>query len=277
MTAASPLVSIVTVVLNGAATIERALMSVRAQDHAPIEHHVLDGGSTDGTVAILERHGPQLASWTSAPDRGISDAFNQGLARARGRYVGLLNADDWLGPGQIGRAVAALEASGAAFAFGDLVYHDPAGRPLHVIKGDPGYARRVRRLMPDVNHPTMLVRRSVYEAIGGFDPGYYVAMDYDWLLRAHRAGHRGVYVPGLVGHMTLAGASDRRFIQGLAEVRQIAIAHGLPRPLAYGLFGCRAVKGFGRRALRRLAPASLYHRLRAAVHRGYHTYEGPAA
>ena len=267
--AARPLVSLVTVALNRVATVERTVESVLGQSYRPIEYIVIDGGSSDGTVDVLRRYGARIDHWQSEPDRGISDAFNKGLARASGALIGLVNADDWLAPDQIAIGVAALERSGADFVFGDLIYHAAGGRSRFRIKGDPDYARSIGRGMPDVNHPTLLARREVYEQVGGFDPALRCAMDYDWLLRAHRAGFRGLYEPALVGHMTLEGVSDQRFRGAFAEVREIAIRHGQPALAAWALYGYRLAKGSARRRLERLLPAGLHDRLRRRVNRQF--------
>jgi glycosyltransferase involved in cell wall biosynthesis len=264
-----PLVSIVTVALNRAASIGRTIESVLGQSYRPIEHVVIDGGSRDGTVEVIGRYADWLAYWVSEPDRGISDAFNKGLARTRGALIGLVNADDWLAPEQIATGVAALRRSGADFVFGDLVYHAAGGGSRFRIRGDPDYARAIGRGMPDVNHPTLLARRAVYERVGGFDPDLRFAMDYDWLLRAHRAGFRGCYEPALVGHMTLAGVSDRRFRLAFAEVREIAIRHGQPRLSAWALYGGRLAKSGTRRLLERLLPAGLHERMRRRINRQF--------
>src|SRR5829696_9006531 len=87
-----PLVSVVTPVLDGAAYLEATIQSVQAQDYPRVEHLVLDGGSTDGTLDILRRY-PHL-EWTSAPDLGQSDAVNRGWQRAHGEILGWLNCDD---------------------------------------------------------------------------------------------------------------------------------------------------------------------------------------
>jgi glycosyltransferase involved in cell wall biosynthesis len=264
-----PLVSIVTVALNRVATIERTIESVLGQSHRPIEYIVIDGGSADGTADVVGRYADRLAYWISEPDRGIGEAFNKGLACATGELIGLVNADDWLAPEQIATGVAALQRSGADFVFGDLVYHAADGRSLFRIKGDPDYARAIGRGMPDVNHPTLLAKRAVYQRVGGFDPALRCAMDYDWLLRAHHAGFRGVYEPALVGHMTLEGVSDLRFRQAYAEVREIAIRHGEPALAAWALYGYRLVKGSARRRLERLLPAGLHERLRRRINRQF--------
>ena len=264
-----PLVSLITVVLNGGDALRRTFESVCTQGYQPIEYIVIDGGSTDGSLDVIKDHDGCISYWTSEPDQGISDAFNKGITVATGDYIGLLNADDWLSPDQIETAVNLLQATDAGFAFGDLLYHAPDGTILHKIQGDPDYGTKITSLMPALNHPTMLVRRRVFDDIGGFDLRYKVAMDYDWALRAHLAGHQGVHSKDILGHMTLAGASDRQFIRSLAEVRQIAMHHGQSSVTAWTLFCFRVVKGMAQRLLQQYAPPSLYRLLRGLINRDY--------
>ena len=113
---APPLVSVVTPSLNQAAYIEEAILSVRKQDYPRIEHIVVDGGSTDGTLEILGRYRHLL--WSSEPDEGQADALNKGFARARGTVLGWLNADDRYLPGAVSAAVAALAETGSALVHG---------------------------------------------------------------------------------------------------------------------------------------------------------------
>lgn len=270
VTRQQPLVSLITVVFNGADTLPRTFESVFAQHYQPIEYIVIDGGSNDGTLDLVQLNQDSLAYWTSEPDNGISDAFNKGLKVANGDYIGLLNADDWLSPDQVESAVQALSAGNGSFVFGDLLYHAEDGRPLHMIRGDRFYSTKIESLMPAINHPTMLVKRSVFDAIGGFDQRYRTAMDYDWALRAHLAGHRGIYSNTILGHMTVAGTSDRQFVRSLSEVRQIATQHGQSVIRAWLLFGYRVLKGMAQRMLDRHAPKPLYHLLRAWFNRDYH-------
>lgn len=262
-------VSLITVVLNNRAAFERAAMSVCAQSYRPIDYIVIDGGSTDGTVDVIKRFADRITHWVSEPDRGISHAFNKGIAAATGRYLGFVNADDWLEPNQIERAVHALEIRKADFVFGDLAYHDTEGKLLHLIRGDQHYADKIESRMPALNHPTMLIERAVFDGIGIFDESYEVAMDYDWVLRAHQAGFRGRHAPDVIGHMTLDGVSDRRFIEGLAEVRTIAIRHGQPMIKAWPLFGYRVLKGMAQRKLQRYVPSSFYQALRSWINPDY--------
>lgn len=237
----APIVSIVTILLNAAATLERTIASVQRQTFAAVEHILVDGGSTDASLDIIRRMARRQDYWISEKDTGISDAFNKGVALSRGRYVLILNADDWLSPDQIQRSVAALQKTGADFVFGDLIFYEGDG-PIFRCVGNPDYARVVRRRWPAVGHPTMLATRNCFERIGLFDPAYRNAMDYDWLLRLHCAGGRGVYDPKILGHMTHDGVSNRQFRRTIEEVRRIVVAQGRDPVLAAMEAGFRRVK-----------------------------------
>jgi glycosyltransferase involved in cell wall biosynthesis len=258
-------VSVVTVCFNSIKTIDRTISSVAAQTYSPLEYVIVDGGSTDGTAERLAARSQDIDVWISERDAGISDAFNKGIALTSGEYVMLVNSDDWLEPEHITCAVNALRASGADFAFGDMLVHAPDGTKLYRLVGDKDYARRVHRFMPFINHPTVVCRRRVYEQHGLFDVSLRVAMDYDWLLRVHRKGVVGIYVPALVGHMSLEGASDRLFDRAAAEVRDVSICHGNPPPLAWWHFVYTVVKGRIRGFLQRYVPRKVYEGLRRAV------------
>ncbi len=263
----TPLLSLVTVVRNGEKTLARTIASVREQNIAALEYIIIDGGSTDRTLDIIRANTDIVSSWISEPDRGISDGFNKGISRARGKYVQLLNADDWLSPGQLAFGLETLETTGAAFVFGDLLYHDENGIPLYRVSGDPGYARSIARIMPALNHPTVMVRRAVYERHGLFDLGFRYAMDYEFMLRIHRAGCRGIYDPRMEGHMALEGASDSNAVSALRESRDIAIRHGYPPLRAKTEFCYRLLKGKVRRSLEKLLPGPASLALRHLVNR----------
>lgn len=224
--AASPLVSIVTPVLNGAATILDCIDSVRRQDHPVIEHLVIDGGSDDGTTEILTDHGARLSYWRSEPDRSTAEAFNKGLEKTRGDIVAFLNADDWYEPDTVSRAVAALETSGADFTYGSVNVHGEQGcvGVLHPLPPKT-WAHENLYQMP-VPHISMFIRRHALDRVGAFDERCRCTSDHDYFIRLCTAGYRGVAIEGVVGNVRSGGAAD-----GLAALREswaIAGRHGAP-------------------------------------------------
>lgn len=264
-----PLVSIVTVVLNNRKVLEQTIQSVLNQTYKNIEYRVIDGGSTDGTLDILHRYDRRIASWISEPDEGISDAMNKGIALSSGDIIGLLHAGDWYSVDQVERGVNALIRSSADFVFGDLQFHGPDGTIKHRINGNPEYTKVIHKIMLELNHPTVLVRRSVYEKNGLFDKNYHIAMDYEWFLRLHRRGGAGEYVQGLVGHMSIGGVSDVSYVKTLKEVRDIAVRYGQAIWAANLLFGGRVIKVAARRRLEAWAPGGLYRWLRKIINPRY--------
>lgn len=205
-------VSVVTAVYNRQGTVAQALDSVLAQSYARIESVVVDGASTDGTMATLERYRPRLGTLVSEPDRGIYDALNKGLRLATGDVVGFLHADDLFADNDVITDIAArFEDPKVDAVYGDLVYVDAADthkvvRLWAAGSFDPSLLQR--GWMPP--HPTLYVRRSVYERLGGFDTRYRIAADYDTVLRFFGAGGIKVaYVPRVLVRMRVGGISNR--------------------------------------------------------------------
>jgi len=265
----SELASVITITFNSIKTIERTIDSIVSQTYPLVEYIVIDGGSNDGTVELLKRRSDVIDLWLSEPDGGISDAFNKGIALATGEYIAVVNSDDWLEPAHLAIAVGALRSTGADFVFGDLMLHSENAMPDHLMLGDRHYRRRLLHTMPHINHPSLVCRRRVYEAHGLFDTNLRSAMDYEWLLRGHRAGVVGSYVPGLMSHMSMAGVSHQQFSRGLREVCAVSIRYGYPAALANIRYMCRVLKINTRLVLWHWLPKSLYVWLRRRVNTHY--------
>ena len=205
-------ISIITAVYNRAGTIAEAVASVREQSHRDIEHIVVDGGSTDGTLEVLARCLGAQAQLVSEPDEGLYDALNKGLARATGEVVGLVHSDDLLADPQVLRDVAAaLSDPLVDAAYGDLDYvrRDDTNRVVrHWVAGPFSPRRLAWGWMPP--HPALFLRRSVVERWGGFDTRYRIAADYDAVLRYFaRGGVRAAYIPRVLVKMRVGGESNR--------------------------------------------------------------------
>lgn len=240
-------------VLNAEPYIERTLDSVLHQSYECLEHVVIDGGSRDGTLDILHRHSARI-KWISEPDGGIYDAFNKGLHLASGDYIAFLNAGDWIEPRHIEIAVAVLEDSPAsAFVYGDVIYYD-RDKPVFSSKGSNDYYKTFLHNMGRLNHPSMVVRRSLFEAIGPFETSFRVAGDFNWLQRVHRSGYRGTHTNRMVTHMVLGGISDRQRLQGLKENRISSIAVGINPALCWTMYMVFIARYSIRRAMEYVLP-----------------------
>ena len=266
-------VSVITVTLNSAATLAKTMESVFAQTHPEIEYLIIDGGSTDRTLDIVREREDRVDLWITEPDQGISDAFNKGIALSSGEFIALVNSDDWLDPEHMSRSIECLRRTGAGFSFGNLMLHNPDGSPMCLVRGDADYIRNVHHAMPAANHPSVVSRRAIYEQHGLFDREYRIAMDYEWLIRAHTAGVRGVYVAEVTSHMGSTGVSQRRIRDSLREVRRASIQYGYPRPLAHVRYGVRLMKLGTRQFIERWMSRALAGRLRGLTNRGYRRIE----
>jgi glycosyltransferase involved in cell wall biosynthesis len=182
------LLSVVTPVHNQVRYLGETLDSVAALA-TPHEHLVVDGGSDDGTVELLERRDDEALAWTSEPDRGQTDAVNKGFGRARGDLVAWLNGDDAYFPEAVDRAVAHLEKNPDLRAiYGGQTYINAEGEEIRTFVPKRFSWRRYLYLGDNVPTPTVIFRRSVLEREGGLDESYADAADYDFYLRILRQG-----------------------------------------------------------------------------------------
>ena len=251
-----PLISVVTVVRNAVKTLPRTMQSVFSQSYSHIEYIVIDGGSTDGTLDLIHAQDERLSYWSSAPDAGISDAFNKGLQQAHGTLVGWLNADDWYEPKAVEKVVQAFLSQPVDVLCGALQYWNGAE------KGYVFFSRPEKlEWTMTVNHPTVFVRRELANQTL-FQLRYQCAMDYDVLLRYKHAGAKFVALPDVLANMSLEGVSDRRWRHGRYEAYQIksAVLGGRWRHWLYYLHSL--ARGYTGRALQvcGLQPVANYYR-----------------
>lgn len=205
-------ISLITAVRNRVSTIAGAMESVRAQSWQDIEHIVVDGASTDGTLALLGRYRDNVARLVSEPDRGVYDALNKGLRMATGDVVGFLHSDDeFASPDALALVAKAFEDPAVDAVYGDLVYVS-SKNPAQVVRywRAGSYSRPSLALGWMPPHPTFYVRRGIYERHGGFDTRFRIAADYEHMLRVLWQGSaRAAYVPEVLVRMRTGGISNR--------------------------------------------------------------------
>lgn len=209
-----PVISIITIVYNGENHLEQTIRSVLEQNYANVQYIIIDGGSTDQTVNIIKKYEKNIYYWVSEKDKGISDAFNKGLARATGDIVGIINADDWYEPNAFNRVAAEMGDSDICFGDIQMWKND---RKEFIQKGNLSQLTREMT----INHPTAFVKRKVYETYGVFDPHYRCAMDYDLILRFKVNNCRFKYLPYTLANMRWGGNSDKTWKKGCRETLEI--------------------------------------------------------
>lgn len=203
-------ISIITASFRSESTIQDTLKSVNIQTYPYIDHIIIDGASKDGTLDLVRAHGKRVTYVTSEPDKGIYDAYNKGLAVADGEVIGFLNSDDYYAtPYVIEHVMRVFEDQGIDAVYADLVYVDMNNinkivrhwKSKSYRKGDFS-----RGFTPA--HPTLFLRRSVYERTGIFNLELRLASDYEFMLRAfHTKGVNSVYLPEVLVRMRTGGAT----------------------------------------------------------------------
>lgn len=225
-----PLVSIITVVFNGAATLERTIQSVLAQTHPRIEYIIMDGGSTDGTLDILRKYDDKIDLWMSAKDKGIYDAMNKGIALCTGEWIGMINADDHYPADAAATAVeAGANDKSVNIVHGDIIIEYPNGTQKVKHAKLSGFLLKYWEMV--LNHPSFFVRRSYYND-HPFNINLRVGGDHHWTLRAWLENpSMFTYVPRPLAYFSVGGASgtislSRSLKEGDAVSRDLGLGAG---------------------------------------------------
>ena len=259
-----PSVSVIIAVFNGAATLARALDSVRSQSLPCVELIVQDGGSKDGTCDLVRARASEIAHWESAPDGGIYSAWNRALQHAKGEWICFLGSDDAFHDRNALAdmfAAASNLPSRVRVVYANVALMTEAGRVAQIIGEAWPRARAAFLAGFMVPHPGALHRRSLFEERGGFDASYRIAGDYELLLRELRDGEAH-HVDRTVVDMALGGASTTpaSIARSLREVQQARVAHGLTgmpprlrRAMLAAAAGDLVYRLFGEQSFRRLA------------------------
>jgi len=222
-----PLVSIVTVVYNGAETLERTIRSVLDQTWPNIEYIIVDGGSKDGTLDLIRRYEDRIAYWESGPDAGIFDAMNKGVALCTGEWVALINADDWYPPHAVERVMQEAERHpGANIFHGDIWLEFPNGK--RSLKRPKVSGFLLRHWEMTLNHPSFFVRRSYYQG-RPFDASLKVRADHQWAAMAYQEDPaQFVQIHEPLAHFSIGGASTSTSLgKVLAEGAQVSRSLGM--------------------------------------------------
>ena len=206
-------VSIITVTFNSISVINDCLDSISSQEYDNIQHIVIDGASTDGTLSVLESKHSQINTLISKPDNGIYDAMNKGIKIATGDIIGFLNSDDfYLNNKVISKVVKEFEKDSFLDAcYSDLIYVDQfnTSKTIRYVKSSKFQEGLFSRgWCPP--HPTFFVRRSVYKKFGNFDLSYKFASDVDLMMRfLEKYKIKSKYIPEVWVKMRMGGVTNK--------------------------------------------------------------------
>lgn len=198
--------SIITVCLNSEETIEQTIKSVLNQGYEDLEYIIVDGKSTDGTMNIVNKYKDKLSKVISEPDDGLYDAMNKGIRIASGDVIAIINSDDWYEPDVFARVVE---------CFKDMEVQVVYGKE-NLIDNNVKVSERVEIKMAYWNvptHPTLFVRKEVYEQYGLYDTQYMISADMDFMMRLMAYGVKFAYIDTYVTNFRMSGISNQRVAQ----------------------------------------------------------------
>jgi glycosyltransferase involved in cell wall biosynthesis len=219
----TPIVSVVTPTYQAERTVARCIDSVRSQRYQPIEHVVVDGGSKDATLAILVERGVRFVS---ERDAGIYDAMSKGVRLATGEYIHILNADDaYADTESLARIVAHMQREGLDLCHGLAAQVDASGRVVRTFGRHAPKHVLMRKMR--IAHPTVVVRREIYQRYGAFSIGFRIAGDHEFILRIWDRIKIG-FLPEVLVHMEIGGmsTSNENVVRSYRESMAAAILHG---------------------------------------------------
>lgn len=217
-------VSIITICYNSALTIRETIKSVIRQGYTDLEYLIIDGGSTDETLNIIEKYREKISYVVTETDRGISDAFNKGIKASTGDVIGIINSDDFLAE----NAVKNIAQYADKYRHMDVFYGDMAvinGRgEIYICRPQEEISNIKHHFM--LCHPSVFIRREAYKRYGLYDMEYRYAMDYELLSRFYNAGAAFQYVPELLAYFRKGGTSKANARMTVDESIKVSIRNG---------------------------------------------------
>ena len=223
MKSTNPFFSILTVVLNRKNSIERSIQSVITQKFTDYEYVIIDGGSSDGTIDIVKKYEHYISYWISETDKGIYNAMNKGINMLSGKYVILLNSDDWLEEDILNKiysdVINSNLQSDSIICGGINYYSNSSDNNCRLLTTNQNRFNRLIDMYENpVRHPGTIVPLSIYKELGTFDERYSICADEDFILRSYFNQKKFVFFNYAISNMKEGGIStDKRNLSRLKK------------------------------------------------------------
>nr|WP_315152580.1 glycosyltransferase family 2 protein [uncultured Flavobacterium sp.] len=224
-------ISLITVCYNGAATIEKTILSVASQTYKNIEYIIIDGNSKDSTLDVIKKHETIITKWISEPDNGLYDAMNKGIAMATGDLIGILNSDDTFNSDTVIEEIANFHSQNSIEAsVGNIIQHKENGKIVRLYSSKYWSPEKLKiGFMPP--HPSIFFKRALFDKYGNYDLGFKIGADYELITRFFLKNvitwkYSGITTTAmLVGGLSSSGSSSYQLIT--KEIQKALTMNGI--------------------------------------------------
>lgn len=218
-----PKISVITITYNSEATLEETILSVTSQDYPALEYAIIDGGSTDGTLDIIRKYQDRIQVVVSEPDRGISDAFNKGVAKATGEIIGIINSDDILLPGALQKVAAAYDPQVDVYSGLILFWNEETDE---TFPSYPDTTFDTLKLQYNVAHPARFIRKDAYLRYGLYREDLRYMMDIELLCRFYQRGARFLLIDSPLAKFRIGGTTNDPIYKKKEDYRAFVQSYG---------------------------------------------------
>lgn len=237
-----PKISIITITYNSEKTLEETIKSVITQDYPNWEYLIIDGGSKDQTLNIIEKYRKQISLVISEPDKGISDAFNKGIKNATGEIIGIINSDDLLLPNALKTIANNYEPNVGVYRGNTIIWNDINQSQIIAYPTMKFSLYSLKKRI--ICHQSTFVKKDIYKEFGLYKESFKYMMDVDLLLRLYKNKVRFKYVDAELAVFRLGGVTNNSFLRKISEVKRLYVENGAPliwtyfRVIYFIMFNC---------------------------------------
>lgn len=258
----NPKISIITITFNSEETLEETIKSVVTQNYDNLEYIIIDGGSNDSTLAIVDNYKKYISLVVSEPDNGISDAFNKGIRKATGEIIGIINSDDLLLPGALQTLADSYDQQVDVYRGNTVLWNPQTDSKLSTR---PTMEFPITKRVKSVCHQSTFITKRAYNQYGCYDVSFRYMMDADLLHRFYNKGARFKYIDRDLAVFRQGGVTSDNWKKKLSELKKMILKNGGSSIYAYYRIAKFSIYNIGKTILFRTIGGDLSRRLRHKI------------